>query len=781
MQNNKLFGFSVFRLNTNDGLFVNGKQVRLAPKVLRTLILFVENKGRVISKDELFKEIWEDAFVEESAISFNISKLRQALAEYDNQTVFIETIPKRGFRFNADVAKINLEAVENEVIYEKHQIQEVIVQETISESEKKQFFLLKSNFYLPFFALFSVLVFGGIFFWQQPKKLELHSFDSLRNVKLASWKSIGSNIQTKYSVSNNGNLLAYSSIKNGNEDIFIKQIGGGEDIQLTKGEWNNFNPIWSPDDKQIAFVSVRQNQIGIYICPSLGGDSVLQKITGKENVSLVKWSNDGTKIYYEVKGNLFVLSLANKEVLPATNFTGISGDRKFSFSKDEKYIAYCEKTEEQTDIWVEEFPDGTPFKITDDKTTENDLVWHPDSKRILYGVNRNEYNQINVGFVNKEPPLQITRSNDEYKLLDISSDGTKVFYASRQEKSDIWSVDIASGNETKVAKEDDSEFWFDESSDGKFSTYQINSMPNVISKLYDSSIFIKKTNQNTKEISIKGFNQKWLPDNKTISFMRWEAEKERHNIWNFDVITGEEKQVTFNGVAISGHAVMPYNRNQVSNFSWSADGNRVVYVDSKRQNIFLTSIDSKKTVNITNNNNPNLTFYCPILSKDNKKAVFVSTENSNEKIIHNVWIYENDQLGKIFSTDESIRLLGWSEFDNELICLSMTEVIKSSPMNAKLMRISTLGISEIINSFEQISVLSSALSLDGKNIAFTKRQENKDNIYMTTINNKVVNKLTENSDTETLFGSLVWSFDGKKIFFDKQEKINVISFIENFE
>ena len=107
--------------------------------------------------------------------------------------------------------------------------------------------------------------------------------------------------------------------------------------------------------------------------------------------------------------------------------------------------------------------------------------------------------------------------------------------------------------------------------------------------------------------------------------------------------------------------------------------------------------------------------------------------------------------------------------------------MKSRPIDTKLLRISISGKSEVINSFEQISALSSALSPDGKNIAFTKRQENTDNIYLAVIENKETKKITENSDPETLLGSLIWSADGKSLFFDKQEKMNVISVIENFK
>jgi Tol biopolymer transport system component len=102
-------------------------------------------------------------------------------------------------------------------------------------------------------------------------------------------------------------------------------------------------------------------------------------------------------------------------------------------------------------------------------------------------------------------------------------------------------------------------------------------------------------------------------------------------------------------------------------------------------------------------------------------------------------------------------------------------------MDVKLIKISVLsGESEIIGSFEHIAALSVSLSSTGEQIVFTKREQDKDNIYLTLTKNMATKKITNNVHSNTLFGSLTWFPDGKKVFFDKQEKINSISMIENF-
>jgi len=77
--------------------------VALTPKAFETLLVLVENSGRLLSKEELMQALWPDSFVEEANLTVNISALRKALGESPNQHRYIVTIPGRGYRFVADV------------------------------------------------------------------------------------------------------------------------------------------------------------------------------------------------------------------------------------------------------------------------------------------------------------------------------------------------------------------------------------------------------------------------------------------------------------------------------------------------------------------------------------------------------------------------------------------------------------------------------------------------------------------------------------------------------
>src|SRR2546422_785111 len=95
----RIFRFAQFALDPEDGLKSNGTNVPLTPKILKTLTVLVENHGRLVTKEQLMQAVWPDTFVEEGNLTFNIHSLRKALGH----GTYIETVPRRGYRFIAEV------------------------------------------------------------------------------------------------------------------------------------------------------------------------------------------------------------------------------------------------------------------------------------------------------------------------------------------------------------------------------------------------------------------------------------------------------------------------------------------------------------------------------------------------------------------------------------------------------------------------------------------------------------------------------------------------------
>jgi DNA-binding winged helix-turn-helix (wHTH) protein/pimeloyl-ACP methyl ester carboxylesterase len=101
----RAYTFDNLLLDLREGLLLrDGEPVPLTPKAFETLVVLVENSGHVLSKDELMKKVWPDSFVEENNLSQNISQLRRALqVAGEEASHYIETVPRRGYRFKAQV------------------------------------------------------------------------------------------------------------------------------------------------------------------------------------------------------------------------------------------------------------------------------------------------------------------------------------------------------------------------------------------------------------------------------------------------------------------------------------------------------------------------------------------------------------------------------------------------------------------------------------------------------------------------------------------------------
>lgn len=128
------YEFGPFRLNATERLLqLSSETVALTPKVFDTLLVLVENSGHVLAKNELMELLWPDSFVEESSLTQNISLLRRALGEHEGEIRYIETIPKRGYRFVAEVRE--LEQPINEVILHERTTTEITIEEQHLEQQ----------------------------------------------------------------------------------------------------------------------------------------------------------------------------------------------------------------------------------------------------------------------------------------------------------------------------------------------------------------------------------------------------------------------------------------------------------------------------------------------------------------------------------------------------------------------------------------------------------------------------------------------------------------------
>src|SRR6476660_6115329 len=100
--------FGDFRLDVAERrLLRDGRPVPLEPKAFDVLAALAARPGRLMTKDELLKEVWPDSFVEESNLAYHVFALRRALGETANGESYVETVPRHGYRFIASVTAVN--------------------------------------------------------------------------------------------------------------------------------------------------------------------------------------------------------------------------------------------------------------------------------------------------------------------------------------------------------------------------------------------------------------------------------------------------------------------------------------------------------------------------------------------------------------------------------------------------------------------------------------------------------------------------------------------------
>jgi DNA-binding winged helix-turn-helix (wHTH) protein len=123
----RFYSFDEFRVDPLERLLFRAEQeVPLTPKVFDTLLVLIENGSHVLTKQELMQQVWPDSFVEENNLAQNISTLRKALGEQ-----YIQTVPKRGYRF---VAPVNVSQDETVIVHERVR-SKIIVEHTDEQDD----------------------------------------------------------------------------------------------------------------------------------------------------------------------------------------------------------------------------------------------------------------------------------------------------------------------------------------------------------------------------------------------------------------------------------------------------------------------------------------------------------------------------------------------------------------------------------------------------------------------------------------------------------------------
>ena len=332
---NHFYRFGDFTLDTDQRVLLReGKPVALTPKVFDTLLILVENSGRIVEKEELMRRLWPDTFVEEANLTFNIQQLRKSLSDDARNPRYVGTVQRRGYRFIADVEEVlsdrSQAAGQNAPRFETSDVQssgidnELISQTEAPESEaaiisanETQSSTLEQNLdvippaeaastsiskrFIALAAAMVVVLAGlGLIFWE-------------------------------FSNASNRNL---------GED---RRVDGKSPVALplklekltVTGQSNNV--AISPDGKYLAYTRVFEKKVGVWM-RQLATNTNVEIIPATDIISGLAFANSGEYLYF-VKGDptaLYRVSLLGG--VPTKIVDNLEG--KFSVSANDSQIAF---------------------------------------------------------------------------------------------------------------------------------------------------------------------------------------------------------------------------------------------------------------------------------------------------------------------------------------------------------------------------------------------------------------------------------------------------------
>ena len=456
-----LYGFGPFQLDTHDRMLLReGQYVPLTPKALETLLVLVEHGGRIVDKEELLRQVWPNTFVEDASLAKNVSTLRRILGESEGHR-YIETIPKRGYRFVAEVRV--LEQEDAAPVSEQHRTgpswsapaQEAPLPQA-SLDRKRAPFLVRHWFWVA-----AVLALGagvGLLVWLLAVgQSSSQPAPSLRTVPLTSFPGR----QTQAAFSPDGNQIAFvwDGPQNDSLHVYVKLIGNETPLQLTHGPAADSKPAWSPDGRYITFLRTSADRRAWYLIPAIGGaERKLADIypyfdVGDGNSPYC--SPDGKylaivdKSSLEEPSSIFLLSLANSEIRKLTSPpAGTTGDYYPAFSPDGKQLAFARAISfSATDLYLLPLSSNQPRRLTFDGLTIEGLTWTGDSREIVFSSRRG--GSINalwrIAAAGGKPQRVRTIGKDGVSPA-LSPHGNRLAYTQQLDDMNIWSIALdASG------------------------------------------------------------------------------------------------------------------------------------------------------------------------------------------------------------------------------------------------------------------------------------------------------------------------------------------------
>lgn len=253
-----VYEFGPFRLDWMERLLTRqGEHIPLSPKAFEMLAFFVRNSGKALAKDELMKAIWGDTFVEEANLTQTVSVLRKALGEGADERIYIETIPKRGYRFlpNVELKAVAVPAGDGG--------------RTVDGDRPKRGSGIGRDRWVALVSVATLIAIATVF------SVGRFHLGGVPNARMNAGRFVplvtDPGVRLYPSWAPNGKKIAFVGEIDGHLQVFTKTVGSPMSTQVTRQTDDCIHPSWSPDGMHIYFGAAGK----IWRVGANGGDPVL--------------------------------------------------------------------------------------------------------------------------------------------------------------------------------------------------------------------------------------------------------------------------------------------------------------------------------------------------------------------------------------------------------------------------------------------------------------------------------------------------------------------------